>query len=29
MFESFKTKQIDNKYLEDIMYLQVLAKETE
>jgi len=29
MFESFKTRQIDNKYLEDIMYLQVLAKETE
>jgi hypothetical protein len=29
MFESFKVRQIDNKYLEDIMYLQVLAKETE
>ena len=29
MFESFKTRQIDNKYLEDIMYLQVLAKEIE
>lgn len=29
MFESFKVRQIDNKYLEDIMYLQVLAKEVE
>jgi hypothetical protein len=29
ILESFKTRQIDNKYLEDIMYLQVLAKETE
>jgi hypothetical protein len=29
MFESFKSRQIDNKYLEDIMYLQVLAKEIE
>ena len=29
ILESFKTRQIDNKYLEDIMYLQVLAKEVE
>jgi hypothetical protein len=29
MFDSFKQRQIDNKYLEDIMYLQVLAKEIE
>lgn len=29
MFESFKTRQIDGKYLEDILYLQVLAKEIE
>jgi hypothetical protein len=29
MLESFKARQIDNKYLEDIMYLQVLAKEIE
>jgi hypothetical protein len=29
ILETFKDRQIDNKYLEDIMYLQVLAKETE
>ncbi len=29
MIESFKSRQIDAKYLEDVLYLQVLAKEIE
>jgi hypothetical protein len=29
MVESFRTRQIDGKYLEDVLYLQVLAKEIE
>jgi hypothetical protein len=29
IFESLKERKIDNKYLEDILYLQVLAKEIE
>jgi len=29
MIESFRTRQIDGKYLEDVLYLQVLAKEIE
>ena len=29
MLESFRDRKVDNKYLEDILYLQVLAKEIE